>query len=69
MTGRYPFHTGIGPDVIVINQPYGVPARERFLPQYLQDAGYRTHAVGKWHLGTCDERYMPTYRLRLALYI
>eukprot|EP00051_Salpingoeca_urceolata_P005611 m.74892 g.74892 ORF g.74892 m.74892 type:complete len:656 (+) comp14460_c0_seq2:182-2149(+) len=62
MTGRYPISTGIGPDVIVIDTPYGVPARERFLPEILSDAGYRTAAVGKWHLGACNEKYLPTYR-------
>eukprot|EP00039_Didymoeca_costata_P006969 m.95015 g.95015 ORF g.95015 m.95015 type:complete len:649 (-) comp13473_c0_seq4:141-2087(-) len=62
MTGRYPSHTGIGPDVIMIDWPYGVPAREVFFAERLQAAGYRTHAVGKWHLGACDERYVATYR-------
>jgi arylsulfatase A-like enzyme len=27
-----------------------------------QAAGYKTHAIGKWHLGKCDDRYMATYR-------
>lgn len=54
---RYPSHTGIGPDVLVENVPYGVPAREVFIAEYLKKAGYKTHAVGKWHLGKCDDRY------------
>jgi arylsulfatase B/arylsulfatase I/J len=65
MTGRYPHHTGIGPDVIEVDHPYGAPAREVFLPAHLRDGaggGYATHAVGKWHLGTCDEGYLPTER-------
>eukprot|EP01060_Flectonema_neradi_P036748 TRINITY_DN716_c0_g1_i1.p1 TRINITY_DN716_c0_g1~~TRINITY_DN716_c0_g1_i1.p1 ORF type:complete len:628 (+),score=143.83 TRINITY_DN716_c0_g1_i1:42-1925(+) len=62
MTGRYPVHTGIGPDVIGVGRPYGVPGREVMVPELLRDAGYDTHGVGKWHLGTCDERYMPTFR-------
>ena len=62
MTGRYPSHTGMGPDVLVENVPYGVPGREVFVAEYLKKAGYMTHAVGKWHLGACDARYMPTYR-------
>jgi len=62
MTGRYPSHTGAGPDVIRIDWPYGVPGREKMLPEGLKNAGYDTHMVGKWHLGTCDERYMPTFR-------
>ena len=35
LTGRYPSHTGLGPDVIVTSgdQPYGLSAREVLLPQ------------------------------------
>jgi arylsulfatase A-like enzyme len=62
MTGRYPSHTGIGPSVIVMYNPFGVPARETMLPELLKAQGYSTHMVGKWHLGACDNRYEPTYR-------
>lgn len=47
MTGRYPSHTGVGPDVIRIDWPYGVPGRETFVSELLKKAGYATHAVGK----------------------
>ena len=33
-----------------------------FLPEHLRRAGYATAAVGKWHLGTCAEGYLPTER-------
>jgi arylsulfatase A-like enzyme len=62
LTGRYPSHTGIGPDVVLEPSPYGMPADETFLPERLRAAGYRTHLVGKHHLGYCDERYEPTFR-------
>jgi arylsulfatase A-like enzyme len=62
MTGRYPSHTGLGPDVDRIDWPVGVPASEIFFPQRLQDMGYATHMVGKWHLGACHEGYTPTFR-------
>jgi len=39
MTGRYPVHTGVGPDVVRIDWPYGVPARETFLPEVLKKIG------------------------------
>eukprot|EP01051_Picozoa_sp_SAG22_P003882 SAG22_NODE_197_length_15520_cov_116.311264_4_plen_166_part_00 len=47
MTGRYPSHTGIGPSVIVMYNPFGVPAKETMLPALLKERGYATHMVGK----------------------
>lgn len=32
------------------------------MSNYFHDAGYKTHLVGKWHLGYFSERYTPTYR-------
>jgi len=62
LTGRYPSHTGIGPNVIKPTHPYALPKMEVTLAETLRGAGYRTHMVGKWHLGFCDERYTPTFR-------
>jgi arylsulfatase A-like enzyme len=29
------------------NMPYGLPTSYKLLPEYLQDNGYETHAIGK----------------------
>ncbi|XP_063223602.1 arylsulfatase B-like [Bacillus rossius redtenbacheri] len=61
LTGRHPAHTGMQ-RVLYAQQPYGLPLRERLLPQYLKELGYATHAVGKWHLGHFQAAYTPTRR-------
>lgn len=40
---------------------FGLPKTETILPQYLKPLGYRTSAVGKWHLGFKDG-YLPQDR-------
>ncbi len=45
MTGLYASQTGI------IRNGDGIPAGQRCLAHSLNDAGYSTHYVGKWHLG------------------
>jgi arylsulfatase A-like enzyme len=61
MTGRYPLRAGqpnnFGPD-----SPGGLRLSEILLPQLLKKRGYRTMAVGKWHLGHGSPEYMPTSR-------
>ncbi|MBI4905184.1 MAG: sulfatase-like hydrolase/transferase [Acidobacteria bacterium] len=55
LTGRYQhrfgheFNSGPIEREAVIN--FGLPASEKIIPQYLKPAGYRSMAVGKWHLG------------------
>lgn len=43
-------------------EPHGVPLRFKFLPEYLKDLDYSTHAVGKWHMGYHRKAYFPTSR-------
>jgi len=59
LTGRYPPRSGIfrviGPD-----DAGGIPSSEVTLPEGLKTRGYRTAAVGKWHLGHRLRRFLPT---------
>ncbi|CAN0080526.1 unnamed protein product, partial [Heterosigma akashiwo] len=34
----------------------------KLLPQYMNDIGYKSHAIGKWHLGFFNHQYLPTSR-------
>jgi arylsulfatase A-like enzyme len=52
-TGRYPSQTG----VLFNDQP--IPEGETCLAHCLNDAGYRTSYVGKWHLGSSGNEAVP----------
>ena len=52
-TGRYPLQTG----VLFNDQP--IPEGETCLAHGLNDGGYRTSYVGKWHLGSSGNVAVP----------
>lgn len=62
MTGRYPFHIGRQHESLPPMMPTGLSTKYKLLPQQMKEAGYSTHAVGKWHLGFCAWEYTPTRR-------
>ena len=60
LTGRYPLHTlsgNLGP-----NSKGGLALNEPIIAEVLKGAGYRTMAIGKWHLGYATKNYLPTGR-------
>jgi arylsulfatase A-like enzyme len=64
-TGRHPDRFGFefnnGPPARDVEQNLGLPKGEITLAKALNDLGYQTALVGKWHLGSNDDFY-PTNR-------
>ena len=63
LTGRYPIHLGFQ-NVTSLHPSWkmGLPLEFTLLPDVLKKHGYRTHIVGKWHLGHYKRTYLPTSR-------
>uniref|UniRef100_T1J5L9 Sulfatase N-terminal domain-containing protein n=1 Tax=Strigamia maritima TaxID=126957 RepID=T1J5L9_STRMM len=62
LSGLYAQQLGLQRGVLWEMEPYGIPLKYKLLPEVLKSKSYRSHAVGKWHLGFCDWRYTPTHR-------
>ncbi|XP_055526842.1 arylsulfatase B-like [Wyeomyia smithii] len=62
MTGKHPINIGMQHHVIESDQPWGLGLDQKLMPQYFQEAGYKTRLVGKWHLGFFQKAYTPTQR-------
>jgi len=61
MTGRYAFRTGLQHwNTIFPGGTAGIPKDVPTVAHMMKDAGYATHAIGKWHLGYSDWSQTPT---------
>jgi arylsulfatase A len=59
LTGRYPQRMGLG-SVLMPESTAGFPPREVTMAEALATAGYRSAAIGKWHVGHASPSLLPT---------
>ncbi|XP_076803610.1 arylsulfatase B-like isoform X2 [Clavelina lepadiformis] len=62
LSGRYQIHTGLMHGVLKGTQAHGFPLDNILLPEQLRNCGYKTHMLGKWHLGFHKDEYLPWNR-------
>ena len=62
MAGRYAYNMGQDGTVITNGHPYSLPLNHTTLGDKMREAGYSTHAIGKWDLGYYKWAATPTYR-------
>ncbi|KAJ8600958.1 hypothetical protein CTAYLR_006316 [Chrysophaeum taylorii] len=70
LTGMFAHKTGfartqgddVGPAEVFTTSNFSIPLGVKLLPEYLQNAGYATHGIGKWNVGHCNEAYVPWKR-------
>ena len=61
-SGRYQIHTGLQHGIIWPSQANALPKNETTIASKLKESGYRTHMVGKWHIGFYKREFIPTQR-------
>jgi arylsulfatase A len=59
LTGSYPMRVGLGNRVLFPYSQHGLNPEEVTIAEILKDVGYRTQAIGKWHLGH-QPKFLPT---------
>ena len=62
LSAVHPIHSSQQNYVIGTSEPRGLPLCLRLWPQFLSPYGYRSHLVGKWHLGFHRRSFTPTAR-------
>ena len=62
MTGRFPYKLSATRTNLSPEELDGIDLRFDMLPIKLNQIGYTSHHVGKWHMGYCDNRFTPLSR-------
>ncbi|GMH84159.1 hypothetical protein TL16_g09834, partial [Triparma laevis f. inornata] len=60
-TGLYPLHHGVV-NWLKPEDPNGLPLNLTTMAEHMNELGYVSRAVGKWHMGFYRDEYTPTFR-------
>lgn len=59
LTGNYPYRFGLHEHIVLHTSLNGIPGEVKTIAEKMQEGGYRTSAIGKWHVGSHLQSYMP----------
>ena len=62
LSGRYQIHTGLQHNIVWPSQANALPKNETTIAEKLREYGYKTHMVGKWHVGFYKREFRPRQR-------
>jgi arylsulfatase B len=62
LTGNYPIRSGMHGYPLKAGENRSIPTDTPTMPERLKKLGYKTHLVGKWHLGAAYRKNTPTGR-------
>uniref|UniRef100_A0A1I8PCR6 Sulfatase N-terminal domain-containing protein n=1 Tax=Stomoxys calcitrans TaxID=35570 RepID=A0A1I8PCR6_STOCA len=62
LTGLYPIHTGAQHFLLFNEEPWSLLEGHQNMAKILQQNGYSTNLIGKWHLGLGSRNFTPTYQ-------
>eukprot|EP00618_Florenciella_parvula_P031434 CAMPEP_0119466896 /NCGR_PEP_ID=MMETSP1344-20130328/1337_1 /TAXON_ID=236787 /ORGANISM="Florenciella parvula, Strain CCMP2471" /LENGTH=666 /DNA_ID=CAMNT_0007499235 /DNA_START=13 /DNA_END=2010 /DNA_ORIENTATION=- len=66
MSGKFVHRTGfqsvVAESEVNPTSNYSVSLQNKLLPQHLESLGYKSHILGKWNIGHCNDDYLPLNR-------
>mmetsp|Transcript_31651 Transcript_31651/g.40673 ORF Transcript_31651/g.40673 Transcript_31651/m.40673 type:complete len:629 (-) Transcript_31651:183-2069(-) len=62
MTGKFAYKNGFQNYELQQSDYVGVPLSNKLMPHYMRDLGYKTVGFGKWNIGHCSSKYLPSSR-------
>jgi arylsulfatase A-like enzyme len=62
LTGNYPYRFGLHEHIVLHTSLNGIPGEVKTIAEKMQEGGYRTSVIGKWHVGSHLQSYMPHHQ-------